>query len=254
MHPIQKLIGNVVPGSCVPPRKSTKGTMLVMPSNNTGFDAGVLFGRYPGRLGHLHSVESPREPKDCALLSRSITRSILHRPMKSFPWALDNGVFGAWSSGKPWSEEPFTNISNATPISNLCGPSSLIGLATATRRSACGTSTRQPLPRSVAPLRWQFRMGWCQRMSHKRRPSFSSEAQPLGSGRPSTCGLLRSRESTSVGLTPAAYLSFAKTQEQNPATGPGGSDPLNGRTNWRNTLQIYPTKHHESNSWKRVQV
>lgn len=106
MHPIQKLIGNVVPGSCVPPRKSTKGTMLVMPSNNTGFDAGVLFGRYPGRLGHLHSVES-REPKDCALLSRSITRSILHRPMKSFPWALDNGVFGAWSSGKPWSEEPF---------------------------------------------------------------------------------------------------------------------------------------------------
>ncbi len=62
--------------------------MIVMPSNNTGFDCGVLFGRYPGRLAHLHSVERQVEPK------------------QGIPWALDNGVFGAWSSGREWSEEP----------------------------------------------------------------------------------------------------------------------------------------------------
>lgn len=59
-----------------------------MPSNNTGFAAGFLFGKHPGRLGHLHSVESPREP------------------INGIPWAMDNGVFGAWASGKKWSEEP----------------------------------------------------------------------------------------------------------------------------------------------------
>ena len=59
-----------------------------MPSNNTGFDAGLLFGRYPDRLAHLHSVDSIREPK------------------QGIPWALDNGVFGAFTSGRTWSEEP----------------------------------------------------------------------------------------------------------------------------------------------------
>lgn len=62
--------------------------MIVMPSNNTGFDAGFLFGKYPDRLGHLHSVDRPFEPKI------------------GITWALDNGVFGSWSSGKKWSEEP----------------------------------------------------------------------------------------------------------------------------------------------------
>ena len=62
--------------------------MIVMPSNNTGFAAGFLFGKHPGKLGHLHSVESPREP------------------VLNIPWAMDNGVFGAWQSGKTWSEEP----------------------------------------------------------------------------------------------------------------------------------------------------
>jgi len=64
-------------------------TVIIMPSNNTGFEAGRLFERHPERLAHLHSVESPREPK------------------QGIPWALDNGVFGAWKNGKSWSEEPF---------------------------------------------------------------------------------------------------------------------------------------------------
>jgi hypothetical protein len=62
--------------------------MIVMPSNNTGFEAGMLAGRFPRRIAHLHSVESPREPKE------------------GIPWALDNGVFGAWNQQREWSEEP----------------------------------------------------------------------------------------------------------------------------------------------------
>lgn len=67
--------------------------MIIMPTNNTGFDAGYLFGKYPGRLAHLHSA-SPN-PK--------------HRlqPRPHTKWALDNGVFGAFTSGREWSEEPF---------------------------------------------------------------------------------------------------------------------------------------------------
>ena len=63
--------------------------MTVMPSNNTGFEAGRIFGVYPERMAHLHSVDSPREPK------------------VGVEWALDNGIFGAWSGGREWSEKPF---------------------------------------------------------------------------------------------------------------------------------------------------
>ena len=63
-------------------------SMVVMPSNCVGFNAGFLFGKYPGRLAHLHSVER------------------LAEPIQGIPWALDNGVFGAFSTGKEWSEEP----------------------------------------------------------------------------------------------------------------------------------------------------
>lgn len=68
---------------------TTPKRMIVMPSNNTGFECGRLFGMFPDRLAHLHSVESPREPAP------------------NSPWALDNGVFGAWQRGAEWSEEPF---------------------------------------------------------------------------------------------------------------------------------------------------
>jgi hypothetical protein len=69
--------------------------MIVMPSNNTGFDAGYLFGKYIGKLAHLHNVERICEPK------------------QGIPWALDNGVFGAWQGGKVWTEEPLYRFLDA---------------------------------------------------------------------------------------------------------------------------------------------
>ena len=69
-------------------QKKPSKEMIVMPSNCAGFNAGYLFGKHPGRLAHLHSVDR------------------LAEPIQGIPWALDNGVFGAFSTGKEWSEEP----------------------------------------------------------------------------------------------------------------------------------------------------
>lgn len=66
--------------------------MIVMPSANTGFDCGVLFGRFPNRMGHLFSPDDKNGT-----------------PRQEFPWALDNGVFGAWQSGlsaDQWNADP----------------------------------------------------------------------------------------------------------------------------------------------------
>ena len=63
--------------------------MIVMPSNNTGFECGRIFGMYPNRMAHLHSCASKTEPK------------------QGIKWSLDNGVFGAYTSNREWSEEPF---------------------------------------------------------------------------------------------------------------------------------------------------
>lgn len=62
-----------------------------MPSNNTGFRMGYIAGTYPGRLGWLFSPEGWREPQ-------------------VLPYALDNGAFTAFNTGKPWDEEAFTEM------------------------------------------------------------------------------------------------------------------------------------------------
>ena len=62
--------------------------MLVMIAN-VGFDAGRIYGTYPDRVAHLHNVTCMKEPKHY------------------IPWALDNGVYGAWQNCLEWDEEPF---------------------------------------------------------------------------------------------------------------------------------------------------
>lgn len=58
--------------------------MMVMVSNQTGFEAGHLVGRYPGALGHLYSPGGQRGP------------------WSFMPYALDNGAFPAFEKGQPW--------------------------------------------------------------------------------------------------------------------------------------------------------
>jgi hypothetical protein len=63
--------------------------MIVMPSNNSGFEAGLLFGKYPNKLAALQDPVAPKEPKI------------------GIPWAVDNGVYGAFVAKREWNEEPF---------------------------------------------------------------------------------------------------------------------------------------------------
>lgn len=64
--------------------------MLVMLANNTGWDAGVLYGRYPDYVGHLYSPGAGRKPNFMP------------------PYALDNGRFTAKETG--WDEARFRRL------------------------------------------------------------------------------------------------------------------------------------------------
>jgi hypothetical protein len=58
--------------------------MIIMPSNNTGFIAGSVYGRFPDRIAHLHNID------------RWVTPPIR--------FAVDNGVFGCYTTGREWDE------------------------------------------------------------------------------------------------------------------------------------------------------
>jgi len=63
--------------------------MIVMPSNNTGFMAGYIAGKYPGKFGLLISPDGWRRPPEVT------------------PYALDNGAYGAWVNKHSWDEKGF---------------------------------------------------------------------------------------------------------------------------------------------------
>lgn len=76
------------------PRQEIRAQMIVMPANNTGVEIGYLAGRYEGRLGHLYSPGSQTGP------------------YSYLPYALDNGAFPAFLSGKPWTPEPWRKLAS----------------------------------------------------------------------------------------------------------------------------------------------
>jgi hypothetical protein len=60
--------------------------MLIMVSNRTGIEIGLLAARYPGRIGHLYSPGGQRGP------------------WTEVPYALDNGAWTAFLRGRAWDE------------------------------------------------------------------------------------------------------------------------------------------------------
>jgi hypothetical protein len=60
---------------------------MVMVSNATGIEVGILAMRYPGRIGHLYSPRGQRGP------------------WPEVPYALDNGAWPAFLNKEPWSEQ-----------------------------------------------------------------------------------------------------------------------------------------------------
>lgn len=66
--------------------------MLVMVSNATGIEVGLLAGKYPGRIGHLFSPGGQRGP------------------WIEIPYGLDNGAWPAYKNGRPWDESSWRNL------------------------------------------------------------------------------------------------------------------------------------------------
>lgn len=65
--------------------------MIVMPSNNSKWQVHFWQGKYGG-LGHLYSLDGRRGP------------------YPHLPYALDNGRYPAFSSGKEWDQEKYMSL------------------------------------------------------------------------------------------------------------------------------------------------
>lgn len=65
---------------------------MVMVSNQTGIEVGLLAGQYPGRIGHLLSPKGERGP------------------WREVPYALDNGAWPAFKNGRAWSEPEWRRL------------------------------------------------------------------------------------------------------------------------------------------------
>ena len=65
---------------------------MVMPSNTRGIVTGWIAGRFPGRLGHLYSVDG------------------LTRLYDFMPFALDNGRFPCWAANRRWEEAQYCRL------------------------------------------------------------------------------------------------------------------------------------------------
>lgn len=71
-------------------RRVVRGTgMMVMVSNQCRAEFHYMAGRYPERLGHLYAPDGFRGP------------------FPWFPYALDNGAWGAFKNNRAWSAEEF---------------------------------------------------------------------------------------------------------------------------------------------------
>jgi hypothetical protein len=77
--------------------------MMVMPANNSSAIVHYWAGKYPERIGWLVGPSAMAKTK--------------LRPW--MPFALDNDAFGAWTSGKPWSEAAWLAMLQAVRLSGL---------------------------------------------------------------------------------------------------------------------------------------
>lgn len=69
--------------------------LITLISNAAGIKAGYLAGRFPGMVGWLVSPEGWRIPPTY---------------LPNFPYALDNGVYGAWQNGREWEPGPLMKV------------------------------------------------------------------------------------------------------------------------------------------------
>lgn len=74
--------------------------MIVLVANNGNGLTHYLAGKYPGGIGWMMSPPSG-----------------FQEPRRWLPYAIDNGKFAAWNSGKPWDENGFLKLLNRCRLS-----------------------------------------------------------------------------------------------------------------------------------------
>lgn len=75
--------------------------MLVMVSNQTGIEVGLLAGRYPGGIGHIFSPGGERGP------------------WRELPYALDNGAWPAFKNARAWEPGPWRQLMRWSAMSGI---------------------------------------------------------------------------------------------------------------------------------------
>ncbi len=75
--------------------------MIVMVSNATGIEVGLLAGQYPGRIGHLFSPGGERGP------------------WRELPFALDNDAWPAFKNGRPRNADAHLKLLRWALLSGL---------------------------------------------------------------------------------------------------------------------------------------
>jgi hypothetical protein len=69
-----------------------RSDVLIMVSNATGIEVGLLAGKYPGQVGHLYSPKGQRGP------------------WAEIPFGLDNGAYGAFLNNREWNEDEWREL------------------------------------------------------------------------------------------------------------------------------------------------
>jgi hypothetical protein len=75
--------------------------VIVMVSNATGIEVGLLAGKHPGRIGHLFSPAGERGP------------------WRELPYGLDNGAWSAFKNKRAWDEAGWRRLLNWAALSGI---------------------------------------------------------------------------------------------------------------------------------------
>jgi hypothetical protein len=75
--------------------------VIVMVSNASGLDVGLLAAKYPGRIGHLYSPGGQRGP------------------WRELPYALDNGAWPAFKNAAAWDEAGWLSLLRWSVMSGI---------------------------------------------------------------------------------------------------------------------------------------
>ncbi len=131
----------MLPLQCDADREAVVETVIVMVSNATGIEVGLLAGKYPGAIGHLFSPSGERGP------------------WLEIPYGLDNGAWGAHLNSTEWDEARWRRLLDWAALSGIRPLWAVVPDVVGDR-----TATLERWPRFVGVVR-----------AHGFRPAFAAQ-------------------------------------------------------------------------------